>query len=139
MTRRNGRILAFQALFAWDASGAEPAGLADFSWRKAGAQDAEDDFAFPRLLFFGAVEHIDEIDVAINRHLAKWDFDRMNKVDLAILRLSVYTLLYQRDMHPSIVIDEAVDIAKAFSLDESYKFINGVLDSVRKEILGEKR
>jgi N utilization substance protein B len=73
----------------------------------------------------------------IRSHLIHWDFDRVNKVDLSILRLSVYTLLFQHDVHPTIVIDEAVDIAKQFSLDESYKFINAVLDNVRKAAVTE--
>ncbi|GMO42802.1 MAG: transcription antitermination factor NusB [Treponemataceae bacterium] len=139
MKRREGRILAFQALFAWEMSRADPALLAEFWWRDAQTnaefndEAREDDCAFPRLLFLGTLEHIDEIDAVIRAHLVGWEFARVNKVDLALLRLSVYTLLFQRDVHPTIVINEAVDIAKEFSMDESYKFVNAMLDTVRKE------
>jgi N utilization substance protein B len=53
-------------------------------------------------------------------------------VDLAILRISVYPLLFQKDLHSSIIIDEAIDISKEFGSDDSFKFINAVLDSIRK-------
>lgn len=142
MTRRDGRVLAFQALFAWETSKTDPALLSGFSWRevresrntvKFDNEQSQDDLAFPRLLFLGALEHIDEIDAIIRDHLVGWEFGRVNKVDLAVLRLGVYTLLFQRDVPPTIVINEAVDIAKEYSMDESYKFINAVLDTVRKE------
>jgi N utilization substance protein B len=134
MTRRNGRILAFQALFAWEVGNNAPEQLTGFSWKK---ENEHDDLTFSRLLLLGALEHIDDIDAVIRSHLIHWDFDRVNKVDLSILRLSVYTLLFQNDVHPTIVIDEAVDIAKQFSLDESYKFINAVLDNIRKAAVKE--
>ncbi|MDE6774541.1 MAG: N utilization substance protein B, partial [Treponemataceae bacterium] len=67
-------------------------------------------------------------------HLSGWEFDRVNKVSLAILRMSVYALLYQRDVPASIVIDEAVSIAKDYGQDDSYKFINAVLDNIRKTV-----
>jgi len=130
MTRRNGRILAFQALFAWEVGNIDPAQLITFSWSKSKNQD---DFTFSTLLFLGTLENIEQIDNAIRAHLINWDFTRINKIDLSILRLSVYTLLFQTDMHPTIIIDEAIDIAKEFSLDESYKFINAVLDNIRKK------
>ena len=87
---------------------------------------------FSRLLVSGTIEHIDEIDSVIKANLTNWDFDRLNKVDLAILRISIYPLLYQKDLHSSIVIDEAIDISKQFGSDDSFKFINAILDSVRK-------
>ena len=84
----------------------------------------------------GTIEHVAEIDEVIKRHLDSWDFKRINKVDLAILRISVYPLLYQKDLHPSIIINEAVDISKEFGSEDSYKFVNAVLDSIRKELGG---
>ena len=92
----------------------------------------EESLTFAKLLVSGTIEHIEEIDSIIKEHLSRWDFDRLNKVDLAILRISVYPLLYQKDLHSSIVIDEAIDISKDFGSDDSYKFINAVLDNVRK-------
>lgn len=136
--RRKGRILAFQALYAWDVSRLSLAELLNFGWIEEDKRErlGEDGIAFPRLIIAGTVEHILEIDLHIKENLTNWDFDRLNKVDLAILRMSVYSLLYQQDMHPSIVIDEAIDISKEFGSDESYRFINAVLDSIRKKLKG---
>jgi transcription antitermination protein NusB len=136
--RRKGRILAFQALFAWDASRLPLESLLDFSWIEEEKRDrlGEEGIAFPRLIIAGTIDHIEEIDALIKAHLTNWDFDRLNKVDLAILRMSVYSLLYQKDLHPTIVIDEAIDISKEFGSDESYRFVNAVLDSIRKKLQG---
>ncbi len=135
-SRRKGRILAFQALYAWDVSRRSLSELLDFGWIEEDKRErlGEDGIAFPRLIIAGTVEHILEIDIYIKENLTNWDFDRLNKVDLAILRMSVYSLLYQKDLHPSIVIDEAIDISKEFGSDESFRFINAVLDSIRKQL-----
>ncbi|ULQ60590.1 transcription antitermination factor NusB [Brucepastera parasyntrophica] len=134
-SRRKGRIIAFQALYAWDVSGLELADLLEFEWieEEKRARLGEDGIVFSRLMISGTIENVDEIDRIISEHITNWDFSRLNKVDLSILRMSVYSLLYQKSMHPSIIIDEAIDISKEFGTDESYKFINAVLDSIRKK------
>lgn len=133
--RRKGRILAFQALYAWDVSKIPMADLLDFSWLGDEKRErlGDEGIAFPRLIIAGTIEHIDEIDTLIKQHLTNWDFDRLNRVDVAILRMSVYSLLFQTDVHPSIIIDEAIDISKEFGSDESFRFINAVLDNIRKK------
>jgi len=138
--RRKGRILAFQALYAWDVSHLTLENLLDFGWIEEEKREklGEDGIAFPRLIIAGTIEHIEEIDGHIKAHITNWDFDRLNKVDLAILRMSVYSLLFQTDLHPTIVIDEAIDISKEFGSDESYKFVNAVLDSIRKKLQGSR-
>lgn len=135
--RRKGRILAFQSLFAWDANKMSMSDLLGFTWLEDEKREkfGEEGIAFPRLIIAGTIEHISEIDAQIKANLKNWDFDRLNRVDLAILRMSVYSLLFQRDLHPSIVIDEAVDISKEFGSDDSYRFINAVLDNIRKKNL----
>jgi N utilization substance protein B len=132
--RRKGRILAFQALYAWDVSRLSLSELLNFGWIEEDKREklGEDGIAFPRLIIAGTIEHIAEIDELVKKHITNWDFDRLNKVDLAILRMSIYSLLYQKDLHPSIIIDEAIDISKEFGSDESYRFVNAVLDSIRK-------
>lgn len=133
--RRKGRILAFQALYAWDISKTPLSILLNFDWvdDKTREKFGDADIAFPQLLITGTIEHITEIDAKIKENITNWDLDRLNRVDLAILRLSVYSLLYQKELHPSIVIDEAIDISREFGTDDSYRFINAVLDSVRKQ------
>ena len=137
--RRRGRILAFQALYAWDVGSLSPLDLVHFSWieptDQAENERSDDDFIFSRLIFLGTVEHIDEIDALIIKHLENWDFNRLKRVDKAILRLSTYSILFQKDTDPKIVINEAVTIARNFGTDDSFKFVNAVLDSIKRECL----
>ena len=133
MARRKGRILAFQALYSWDLGNVDVDNVLDFSWveKETLERMGEESLTFTRLLISGTIEHIEEIDSVIKSHLTNWDFDRLNTVDLAILRISVYPLLFQKDIHSSIIIDEAIDISKEFGSDDSFKFINAVLQNVQ--------
>jgi N utilization substance protein B len=90
---------------------------------------------FSRVLIAGTLENINSIDDQIRAHLENWDFTRVSRVDLAIMRISVYTLMYQKEMSPSIVINEAIGLAKEFGSDDSFRFINGVLDAIRKTLV----
>ena len=138
-SRRKGRILAFQALYCWESSHIPSEELMGFSWYDAETRKPLDAHiaAFSRLLIAGTVENIKAIDKMIKQHLEHWDISRLNRVDLAILRMSVYSLMYQRDIAPSIVIDEAIGISMEFGTDDSYKFVNGVLDSIHKTLLAD--
>jgi N utilization substance protein B len=89
---------------------------------------------FSRVLITGTIENIEDIDNIIKKHLENWDISRLNRVDLAILRISVYALLYQKELSPSIIIDEAIGISREYGTDDSFKFVNGVLDSIRKTL-----
>jgi N utilization substance protein B len=144
-SRRKGRILAFQALYSWEVLlagrqgtgiGKEPdalpipEGLLDFSWDSRAPTD-EEMSSFSRVLVVGTIENIHSIDKMIQIHLKNWDFSRLNRVDLAVLRMSTYTLMFQQDVAPSIVINEAIGISKEYGADDSYRFINGILDSIR--------
>jgi len=142
-SRRKGRVLAVQALYSWDLSyaltgkTAIPEGLLDFAWLEEDKVPDEGTLAFSRLLVAGAVENIAVIDGLIKGRLKNWDMSRLNRVDLAVLRMSVYALLYQSDVAPSIVINEAIGISQEFGTDESYRFVNDVLDSIRRDLAGE--
>ena len=131
--------MAFQALYAWDVGSLSPLDLVRFSWieptDQAENERSDDDFIFSRLIFLGTVEHIDEIDALIIKHLENWEFNRLKRVDKAILRLSTYSILFQKDTDPKIVINEAVTIARNFGTDDSFKFVNAVLDSIKRECL----
>ena len=144
MSRRKARIIAFQALYSWDVNKAPIEDLLNFSWLdKAGDEeeeksetveaDVDEDKTFASFIITGTIDHIDEIDEVIKAHLSSsWTFDRINKVSLAILRTSIYELKFQPEAVPGIVIDEAVNMAKNYGTDDSYKFINAVLDKIGK-------
>lgn len=134
--RRRGRILAFQALYAWDVGALPPTDLLLFPWVDPPEENTQDDdFLFSRLLFLGTVEHIEKVDSLIAKNLDNWDFNRIHLVDKAVLRLSVYSLLFQQETDPRIVINEAVTIARTYGTDDSFKFVNAVLDSIKRECL----
>ena len=133
-SRRKSRILAFQAIYSWDFNKDKTENLDCFNWL-----DSENDNIKPEtkifasLLLNGTLENITEVDNKIKKHIDNWKFERISKVDLAILRLSVYSLLFQKDIAGNITIDEAVDISRKYSSSDSYRFINGVLDSIYRE------
>jgi N utilization substance protein B len=145
-SRRKGRILAFQALYSWEASGGEkdetsgvPENLMEFSWLEDKREKLDQGILdFSRLLIAGTIENRKKVDAMIQAHLKNWDISRLNRVDLAILRMSTYTLMYQGDVPASIVIDEAIGISKEYGADDSFRFVNGVLDSIRKTLQGER-
>ena len=136
MSRRKGRILAFQALYSWDVGQSSLEDILKFSW--ATEDDSElpvEETTFASIIISGTVEHVAEIDELIKSHLsANWTLERINKVSLAILRTSIYEMKYQTGSEPKIVIDEAVNISREYGLEDSYKFINAVLDKIGKEV-----
>jgi N utilization substance protein B len=94
-------------------------------------------FADP--LIRGALEHRDAIDEHIKKHAKNWEFHRIAAVDRNIMRLAIYEMLFREDIPPIVSINEAVDIAKKFSTQDSGKFVNGILDKVRSELLRPAR
>ena len=90
-------------------------------------------FSYAIELVDGILEKLEEIDGLINELVANWEFSRIAKTDLAILRLGIYEILYRIDVPPVVVIDEALEISKDFSSDNSRKFLNGVLDQASKK------
>jgi N utilization substance protein B len=94
-------------------------------------------FADP--LIRGVIEHRDAIDEKIKGHAKNWDLHRIATVDRNIMRLAIYEMLFREDIPPIVSINEAVDIAKKFSTQDSGKFVNGILDKVRSELLRPAR
>ncbi len=127
--RRRGRILAFQALSAWDA-GASTEDLLKFDWHSKELN--VEDCIFPKMIVLGTIENVETIDKVLQDNLENWVVERLNIPDRAILRLSAYSLLYQKDIPATVVIDEAINLAKEYGTDDSYKFVNAVLDSIKK-------
>ncbi|WP_187107431.1 transcription antitermination factor NusB [Treponema pectinovorum] len=135
VSRRKGRILAFQGLYSWDVGGINKDEVLTLSWAVEDSDDEVLDMetsTFARVLIAGAIENQAQIDELIKSNLKGWNFDRVNKVSLAILRMSVYALLFQKEVPASIVIDEAIDIAKEYGQDDAFKFVNAVLDNINR-------
>ena len=136
MSRRKSRIIAFQALYSWNVSHVPTEELLTFSWLKTYSEFTPNELAeqtFASFIISGTIYHLDEIDNLISSHLSSsWTMERINKVSLAILRTSTYEIKFQAGSNPKIVIDEAVNIAKEYGSDDSYKFINAILDKIEK-------
>lgn len=95
---------------------------------------SENDKEFFIQLIKGTLENIATIDNIIEINLRSWKMERIAKVDLAILRMAIYEILYRDDIPNSVAINEAVELGKAYGTDDSGSFINGVLGRVVKEI-----
>jgi N utilization substance protein B len=136
--RRDGREAAIQFLYQVDAykpANVEEA-LAAF-WKQN--EEPENVRNFANDLLRGAIEKLPEVDAKIRTLADNWDFERLAVVDRNILRLAVYEMLFRPEIPPVVSINEAIEIAKKFSTAESGKFVNGLLDRVKKELLRPAR
>ena len=89
---------------------------------------------FSETLIRGSIAHLSEIDEYIVRHSKNWRIERLDAVDRAILRISLYALLYLPDIPHAVTIDEAIELGKIYGGENSGQFINGILDAVKREI-----
>lgn len=96
-------------------------------------KEVEEAFEYARALVEGAVDHAGEIDDLIRQQADNWRLERMPAVDRNILRLAVFELLYEEDIPKLVVVDEAIELAKKFSTDQSSRFVNGLLDGLLKK------
>lgn len=160
--RREARERAVQFLFQYDLNPPEDLelALAQFWNSQRSAALAEDKAAatwgqktelpppsteeaalrvFAEPLIRGTLQHRDAIDEQIQKHAQNWDLHRMAVVDRNVLRLAIYEMLHRDDIPPIVSINEAVDIAKKFSTQDSGKFVNGLLDKVKGELMRPAR
>jgi transcription antitermination protein NusB len=132
-TRRKSRELALQMLFQSDMGKQDADQVRRTFWGEQGAVSAEVR-GFADDLFRVATDRIPEIDGLIERHAEHWRMDRMAAVDRNLLRAAVAELLVYPETPRAVVINEALEIARKFSSPESVHFVNGVLDSIGKEL-----
>jgi len=160
--RREARERAVQFLFQYDLNPPEDldAALAQFWQSQRSAAIAEDKGAarwgepvelpppsaeeaavrlFAEPLIRGTLQRRDELDAEIRKHAFNWDLHRIAAVDRNILRLAIYEMLHRDDIPPVVSINEAVDIAKKFSTQDSGKFVNGILDKIKGELMRPAR
>jgi N utilization substance protein B len=130
-TRRKSRELALQALYQGELAG--EAGLFDFGEFCAHFQVNRKAIPYAHKLLQGIQGKREEINQLISRYAANWRLERMSVIDRNILRLAVFELYYQEDVPTSVAINEAVEIAKRYSTDDSGPFINGILDAMARE------
>jgi transcription antitermination protein NusB len=132
-TRRKSRELALQMLFQADMGKQEPEAVRKSFWGERTNVD-EDVRGFAEDLFRVASDRGGEINVLIEKHTQHWRMERMAAVDRNILREAVAEFLSYPETPKAVIINEALEIARKFSSPESVQFINGVLDSIGKEL-----
>lgn len=130
MSRTNARKNAFCLLFQLDFVNEDEYETAKRIFFEETKDMDEADREFTAGLVEGACERLGEIDEIIGRHSKGWTVERMSKVDLAILRLAVFELMFSDKTPKSVVINEAVELAKKYSSDEAPSFVNGILGQI---------
>src|ERR671933_43063 len=130
--RRRAREAAVQYHFWRDLQHGEGPEKIDQFWEFCPAPARVREFAQP--LIEGMVAHLSEIDERIRRYCENYEFRRISAVDRNVLRLAIYEMLHRDDIPTVVSINEAVDIAKKFSTQDSGKFVNGILDKVKGDL-----
>jgi N utilization substance protein B len=131
--RRAGRVAALQFLFAWSIN--KPANLAqDLHSFFEGQENPREFYAYGEEVIHGVIEHVEDLDARIKGLAHNWEFDRIAKIDLAILRLAMYEMVFRKDVPPVVSINEAIDLSKQFSNSDAKRFINGILDRLKDQL-----
>ena len=128
-TRHQARRAVVGLLYAYDLGNEEIAKFIDDILEESKIRNKQKEFSLK--LFKGTIENLEVIDKEVNSHLQSWSYDSLGKVEKAILRLATYEIMFE-NIEKAIIINEAVELAKKLADDNSPKFINGVLDAIKK-------
>jgi transcription antitermination protein NusB len=135
--RHRAREAAVQMLYQWEIGRGPMSDVAETFWTEgpAGGVPLPATLqAFAIALAGGVVERVAEIDPMIGEAAEHWRLERMNVLDRLILRLAVYEFLHHPDTPSRVVINEALELARTFSTDDAVRFINGILDAIRRRL-----
>lgn len=132
-SRSRCREWALQFLYQAEVAGVRRSGDVARFWRNF-PEGKEEPPAYLLELVDGVSAHQEELDSLIARYAQNWRLDRMVAVDRSILRLAAYELLYQSEVPPKVVLNEAVELAKQYGTEESGAFVNAILDRIRQAI-----
>jgi len=128
-TRQQARMAVVSLLYAYDLGNGNTSEHSEEILEEKKIRNKQKDFALD--LYAGVMENLEACDKAIVEHLKEWDFERLGSIERATLRLASYEILFSQ-LDSAVIINEAVEITKAFGTEQSPKFINGVLDAVSK-------
>ncbi|HZF71298.1 transcription antitermination factor NusB [Sulfuricurvum sp.] len=129
-TRHQARMAVVSLLYAYDLGNQSIADFSDEILEEKKIRNKQRDFALD--LFKGVIDHLSQVDEAIEKHLKDWDFDRLGSIERATLRLGAYEIMFG-ELDSAVIINEAIEVMKAFGSEQSPKFINGVLDAISKD------
>lgn len=132
--RRQAREWVVQFLFQTEFNPEELDQALDEFWSNDEKRPLERDRNYANEVIHGVIEQQTKIDRTLKRYTANWDVDRLGVLDRIVLRVAVYEMLFREDVPPVVSINEAIEIAKAYSGQKSARFVNGVLDRIQKEL-----
>jgi N utilization substance protein B len=121
-------------LFQYDVARPQVDDLVNSYWTAFGDEAGDVAHDFSNKLTLGTISHLDEIDNLIRKRAENWRISRMAVVDRNILRLAIYEFLYEDETPKTVVINEALEIARRFSTFEATQFINGILDAIKRDL-----
>ncbi|HEY9464259.1 MAG TPA: transcription antitermination factor NusB [Vicinamibacterales bacterium] len=138
-SRHRAREAAVQMLYQWEVGRVSMHDVLQTFWSHPpeGTPLTEDLRAFASSLASGTAEHVAAIDPLIVDAADNWRIERMNVLDRLILRLAVYEFLHEPETPGKVIINEALELARSFSADDSVRFINGILDAIRRTLSRE--
>jgi len=152
-TRRKGRELALKIIYSMYDQNAPIAEVLQEFWKNFKFQDdilgepvedvgeniPDDEKRFAEDLIQGVDQHLEELDGIIADYSTNWTLDRMARVDLSLLRLAAFELVYRPEVPTSVVINEAIEIGKRYGTVETPSFVNGVLDKISRNCRRSER
>jgi len=128
-SRKKARRYALQALYSWLVSGNEIHAVENYFLSQHGEDDFDKDYF--HTLLFEVVHHSESLDDFMKPYLSI-PLEELDYIEYSLLRLAVYELQYRPDVPYRVVINEALELSKAFGAKDSYKFVNGVLDKIAR-------
>ena len=135
--RHQAREAALQVLYFWEVGRTDPDQALEAYFREYQPEAPEAVRAFATELVHGTVAALEELDRLIVQHSAHWRLERLAVIDRLILRMAAWELQHHTDTPAAVVLNEALELARTFSTDDSVRFVNGVLDGVRKALARE--
>jgi len=136
LARHTGRILALQALYQLDLVKPPLSEVLTFQWYDKKTEEPERIFA--KEIINGVVENWETLDNIIKAYSKNWEFSRISVVNRCILRLSIYSLINQKNIPAKVVINEAIELTREFEKEESVSFINGILDTIYRDEISKE-
>jgi N utilization substance protein B len=130
--RRQAREAALRILYLWEMGRVAPATAIETYFAAHDPDASRGVVEFASVLVAGTVAEVPALDAAIQEHSEHWRLERLPVVDRLILRMALWELRHDPDTPSAVVLNEALELARAFSTDEAVRFVNGVLDAVRK-------
>ena len=136
--RRDGRVAAMQYLYAWSINPPDNLSV-DLGTFFESLEQPRGHYAYAEEVIQGVILNAEDIDARIKALAQNWEFNRIARIDLAILRVAIFEMIHRKDIPPVVSINEAIDLSKQFSNADAKRFINGILDKLKDQVGRDSR